>query len=139
ATLASRVDALGEIVYHNKLGTQLQRTHRVADIAAWVADTIGASAESARRAAMLAKTDLVSHMVGEFPELQGIMGAYYAAHDGEAPDVVQAIRDQYRIRLDTPVTPDTATAAALFMAERAETLVGIWAIGLAPTGDRDPF
>src|SRR5690606_13082188 len=92
-----------------------------------------------QRAAELAKADLTTAMVGEFPELQGIMGAYYAANDGEPADVVAALRDQYRIRLDQPVNADTATAAVLFIAERVETLVGIWAIGLAPTGDRDPF
>ena len=78
-------------------------------------------------------------MVGEFPELQGIMGAYYAAGDGEPASVVEALRSQYRNRYDTPVTQDTLTAATLFIAERVETLVGIWAIGLAPTGERDPF
>ncbi len=78
-------------------------------------------------------------MVGEFPELQGIMGAYYAEADGEAPDVVRALREQYRNRLDTPVQRDGLTMAVLFIAERAETLVGIWSIGLAPTGERDPY
>lgn len=139
STLASRVPELGNIVYHNKLGSQLQRTERVSRLAGWVARAIGGDAQSAQRAATLAKADLVTSMVGEFPELQGIMGAYYAANDGEPEDVVQAIRNQYQIRLDTPVSADTATAAALFIAERAETLTGIWAIGLAPTGDRDPF
>lgn len=139
ATLASRVDSLGSIVYHNKLGSQLERTERVGKLAGWVAGAIGGNAQAAQRAATLAKADLVTSMVGEFPELQGIMGAYYAANDGEPTDVVDAIREQYRIRLDEPVTPATATTAALFIAERAETLVGIWAIGLAPTGDRDPF
>ncbi len=139
ATLASRVAGLGHVVYHNKLGSQLQRTERVSALAAWIASAIGGNELAARRAATLAKADLVTSMVGEFPELQGIMGAYYAANDGEAADVVQAIHDQYRIRLDAPVTAATATSAALFIAERTETLVGIWAIGLAPTGDRDPF
>jgi glycyl-tRNA synthetase beta chain len=88
---------------------------------------------------MLAHADLGTQMVGEFPELQGIMGAYYAAHDGEPAEVVRALRDQYRIRLDEAVTAETLTAAALFMSERAETLVGIWGIGLAPTGERDPY
>jgi glycyl-tRNA synthetase beta chain len=78
-------------------------------------------------------------MVGEFPELQGIMGAYYARGDNESPGVVEALAGQYRIRLDTPVKPNDLTATVLFMAERAETLVGIWGIGLAPTGERDPF
>jgi glycyl-tRNA synthetase beta chain len=88
---------------------------------------------------MLAKADLGSNMVGEFPELQGVMGAYYAAGDGEPDSVVQALRNQYRNRYDAPVTTESLTAAVLFIAERVETLVGIWAIGLAPTGERDPF
>lgn len=138
-SLASRVPQLGSIVYHNKLGTQLERAGRVAVLAGWIAQALGGDAAHAQRAAQLAKADLVTNMVGEFPELQGIMGAYYAAGDGEAAPVVAAIRDQYRIRLDVPVTTDTVTAAALFIADRAETLAGIWSIGLSPTGDRDPF
>ncbi|MBV2182483.1 MAG: glycine--tRNA ligase subunit beta [Castellaniella sp.] len=137
--LADRVADLGHSVYHHKLGSQLQRTERVQALARWLAPLLGGSAESAGRAAWLAHADLGTQMVGEFPELQGIMGAYYARHDGEAADVVRALRDQYRIRLDEAVTADTLTAAVLFMAERAETLVGIWGIGLAPTGERDPY
>ncbi|WP_028356741.1 glycine--tRNA ligase subunit beta [Bordetella petrii] len=137
--LAARVEQLGNIVYHNKLGTQLERVERVRAIARGVAALLGGDAAAADRAALLAKADLGTNMVGEFPELQGIMGAYYAAGDGEPADVVRALRDQYRIRLDTPVAADTLTAAILFIAERAETLVGIWGIGLAPTGERDPF
>jgi len=139
ASLASRVDQLAGIVYHNKLGTQRERTRRVQALAGWIAGTLGAPAEPAERAALLAKADLTSNMVGEFPELQGIMGAYYAEADGEPAAVVQALRGQYRIRLEQPVGPDASAAAALFLAERAETLVGIWSIGLAPTGERDPY
>lgn len=137
--LAERVAELANSVYHNKLGTQLRRTERVRALARWLAPLLGGQAGSADRAALLAHADLGTQMVGEFPELQGIMGAYYAAHDGEPTDVVRALRDQYRIRLDEPVGTDTLTAAILFMAERAETLVGIWGIGLAPTGERDPY
>ncbi|WP_144636416.1 glycine--tRNA ligase subunit beta [Bordetella genomosp. 13] len=137
--LAARVQQLGNIVYHNKLGTQLERVERVRAIARGVAQALGADAASADRAAQLAKADLGTNMVGEFPELQGIMGAYYAAGDGEPADVVEALRVQYRNRCDAPVTRETLTAAVLFIAERAETLMGIWAIGLAPTGERDPF
>jgi glycyl-tRNA synthetase beta chain len=137
--LASRVDQLSAIVYHNKLGTQLERTTRVRKIAAWLADTLGAHVAECERAALLAKADLNTNMVGEFPELQGIMGAYYARGDEESPRVVEALAGQYRIRLEAPVKPDDLTATVLFMAERAETLVGIWGIGLAPTGERDPF
>jgi len=137
--LASRVDQLSAIVYHNKLGTQLERTTRVRKIAAWLADTLGAHVAECERAALLAKADLNTNMVGEFPELQGIMGAYYARGDEESPRVVEALAGQYRIRLEAPVKPDDLTATVLFMAERTETLVGIWGIGLAPTGERDPF
>ncbi|ANN70989.1 glycine--tRNA ligase subunit beta [Bordetella bronchialis] len=137
--LAARVEQLGSIVYHNKLGTQLERVQRVRAIAAGVARALGADAQAADRAALLAKADLGTQMVGEFPELQGIMGAYYAEADGESPDVVRALREQYRNRLDAPVDRAGLTMASLFIAERAETLVGIWSIGLAPTGERDPF
>lgn len=137
--LAARVDQLSAIVYHNKLGTQLERTTRVQKIASWLAHTLGANVAECERAALLAKADLNTNMVGEFPELQGIMGAYYARGDDESPRVVEALAGQYRIRLEAPVKPDDLTATVLFMAERAETLVGIWGIGLAPTGERDPF
>ncbi|MDO9023150.1 glycine--tRNA ligase subunit beta, partial [Zwartia sp.] len=137
--LAKRVEQLDAIVYHNKLGTQLARTARVQQIAAWLARTLGADVAQCERAALLAKADLNTNMVGEFPELQGIMGAYYARADHEPAPVVEALAGQYRIRLDAPVQHKDLTATVLFMAERAETLVGIWGIGLAPTGERDPF
>ena len=137
--LHARVAQLDSIVYHNKLGTQLERVGRVRAIAAHIAKTLGADTTLAERAAELAKADLTTNMVGEFPELQGIMGAYYARGDNEVPLVVQALAEQYRIRLDTPITGSNMIAAILFIAERAETLVGIWGIGLAPTGERDPF
>ena len=137
--LHQRVDQLGSIIYHNKLGTQLQRVGRVRRIATWLARTLGANEQHADRAALLAKADLTTNMVGEFPELQGIMGAYYARGDGEAPEVAQALQTQYQNRIDAAVDATTLTAVILFMAERAETLTGIWGIGLAPTGERDPF
>jgi glycyl-tRNA synthetase beta chain len=137
--LADRVESLGNSVYHNKLGSQLERVRRVRRIARYVAGQIGADAEHADRAALLAKADLNSNMVGEFPELQGIMGAYYAQAEGEPDDVVTAIRCQYQNRFESPVDASTLTSAALFIAERAETLIGIWGIGLVPTGERDPF
>ena len=137
--LHQRVDQLGSIVYHNKLGTQLQRVGRVRRIASWLAKTIGANEQLADRAALLAKADLTTNMVGEFPELQGIMGAYYARGDGESTEVAQALQMQYQNRIEAAVDPACLIAAILFMAERAETLTGIWGIGLAPTGERDPF
>ncbi|MGP1613792.1 MAG: glycine--tRNA ligase subunit beta [Pollutimonas bauzanensis] len=137
--LADRVAGLATSVYHNKLGSQLERVERVRQIARHVAGQLGGNTDNADRAALLAKADLGSSMVGEFPELQGVMGAYYAKADGEPDDVVLALKDQYRIRLDAPVDAATLTSAALFIAERVETLLGIWGIGLVPTGERDPY
>lgn len=137
--LADRVEELATSVYHNKLGSQRERTERVRHIARYIAEQLGANVQHADRAALLAKADLGSNMVGEFPELQGIMGAYYASADGEPDDVVRAVRDQYLIHLDDAVSDATLTATVLFIADRLETLVGIWGIGLAPTGERDPF
>jgi len=140
--LAARIPALAHAVYHNKLGSQLQRSQRIERIARFLAERLDADTQLAARAAQLLKADLTTDMVAEFPELQGVMGACYAAHDGEDAQVVRALREQYRIRLNavTPdAAPDTLTAAIVFMAERAETLIGIWGIGLAPTGERDPY
>jgi glycyl-tRNA synthetase beta chain len=137
--LHHRVAQLGSIVYHNKLGTQLQRAERVQKIAAWISHALATDPALAERAALLAKADLTTNMVGEFPELQGLIGSYYARGDQEPAAVVQALAEQYRIRLDRPIEADNLTPAILFMAERAETLTGIWGIGLAPTGERDPF
>ena len=139
ATLESRVDSLANRGYHNKLGSQRERIERVRAIARHIAGCLGGNEAHADRAALLAKADLNSNMVGEFPELQGIMGAYYATADNEPAEVVTAIGEQYRIRLDAPVTAATLTSTILFIAERAETLVGIWGIGLVPSGERDPY
>ena len=138
-TLASRVEGLGKVIYHNKLGTQGERVERVRAIANWVAGQIGGNPELADRAAYLAKADLVTDMVGEFPELQGIMGGYYARHDGEDESVAQAVADQYVLKRDDTADSSNLVSAALVLADRAETLVGIWGIGLKPTGDKDPF
>ena len=137
--LYQRVDQLSSIVYHNKIGTQLQRVGRVRRIVTWLAKTLGFDERLADRAALLAKADLTTNMVGEFPELQGIMGAYYACADGEPDEVALALQMQYQNRIDRAVDRASRIAVILFMAERAETLVGIWGIGLAPTGERDPF
>jgi len=138
-TLASRVEGLGKVVYHNKLGTQGERTERVRAIARWVAGRIGADADLADRAALLAKADLLTDMVGEFPELQGVMGGYYARHDGENKLVAQAIADQYVLNRSDTADADNLVSASLVLADRCETLVGIWGIGLKPTGEKDPF
>jgi glycyl-tRNA synthetase beta chain len=139
-TLESRVPGLDKVVYHGKLGSQGDRVRRVRRIAVWVAERIGADPALADRAALLAKADLLTDMVGEFPELQGIMGGYYAAHDGEAPEVVAAVRGQYvNRRGDSDATATQLVSEALLIADRAESLVGIWGIGLKPTGDKDPY
>ena len=137
--LEARVPQLGAIVYHNKLGSQLERVERVQLLAGKIAREIGADPVLAERAAWLAKADLVSAMVGEFPELQGIMGRYYAQADGEHAQVAEALGDQYRIRFDGEQAPDNLVSMSLFIADRVETLVGIWGIGLKPSGDKDPF
>jgi len=137
--LEERVSALKNSTYHHALGSQYDRMRRVQGIATWLAQQLGADEDLARRAARLAKADLNSSMVGEFPELQGIMGAHYAQHDGEPQAVVTALAQQYQLRIHEPVTDDTLVATILFIAERVETLVGIWGIGLKPTGERDPF
>ncbi|NLY64807.1 MAG: glycine--tRNA ligase subunit beta [Alcaligenaceae bacterium] len=137
--LAARVEQLASIVYHNKLGSQLDRSERVRKIASFIAEQLGANVAQADRAALLAKADLTSNMVGEFPELQGVIGAYYAQADGEPEAIVTALANQYRVRYDKPVSNDTLTSAILFIAERIESLIGIWGIGLVPTGERDPY
>ncbi|HEY3634993.1 MAG TPA: glycine--tRNA ligase subunit beta [Caldimonas sp.] len=140
-TLESRVPGLDKVVYHGKLGSQGDRMRRLRRIATWFAERIGAAAAVADRAALLAKADLLTDMVGEFPGLQGIMGGYYAAHDGEAPEVVAAIRAQYENRRGADDAGDTGglVGATLVIADRAEALVGIWGIGLKPSGDKDPY
>lgn len=137
--LDQRIGALNAIVYHNKLGSQGDRTQRVKGIAAWLGHALNINVAQCERAALLAKADLTSQMVGEFPELQGIMGCDYALSSGEPKAVAHAISMQYRTKLEHPITDDETVTAALFMADRAETLIGIWGIGLAPTGERDPF
>ena len=137
--LEDRVPGLAKVVYHNKLGSQGDRVERVRAIARWVAEKIDADIGLADRAAELAKADLLTDMVGEFPELQGIMGSYYARHDGEDEQVAQAIADQYLVRRDETEEVSNLISEVLQIADRMETLVGIWGIGLKPTGDKDPF
>jgi glycyl-tRNA synthetase beta chain len=140
-TLASRVPQLAQVVYHGKLGSQGQRTERVRAIATSVALQMGGSAlaEQADRAALLAKADLLSDMVGEFPELQGVMGAYYARHDGETEAVAQAIEDHYKPRFAGDDLPRSEVGVAVALADKLETLAGLFGIGQVPTGDKDPF
>ena len=138
-TLESRIPLLKNVVYHNKLGTQAERVERVKAIAAKVADLIGANREEAVRAAQLAKVDLLTQMVGEFPELQGIMGEYYALHDGEGEEVALAIREHYQPRFAGDALPSTLVSLAVALADKLETLSGLFGIGQMPTGDKDPF
>jgi glycyl-tRNA synthetase beta chain len=138
-TLEARLPLLANVVYHNKLGTQGERTGRVTALAVEIAGMLGADSGLAARAAMLAKTDLLTDMVGEFPELQGIMGTYYARHDGEPEEVALAISEHYQPRFAGDALPASTTGTVVALADKLETLVGIWGIGLAPTGDKDPF
>ena len=140
-TLASRVEGLGKVVYHNKLGSQGERVERVRAIANAIGQQLGgdALAQQADQAAQLAKTDLVTDMVGEFPELQGIMGRYYALNDGLALDVADAIEDHYKPRFAGDELPRNPVGVAVALADKLETLVGMFGIGNLPTGDKDPF
>ncbi len=138
-TLAARLPLLANVVYHNKLGTQAARTERVTRLAGAIAKRLGYDVALAERGAQLAKADLLTDMVGEFPELQGIMGTYYARHDGEPEEVALAASEHYQPRFAGDALPASPTGTAVALADKLETLVGIWAIGLAPTGDKDPF
>jgi glycyl-tRNA synthetase beta chain len=140
-TLASRVEGLGKVIYHNKLGTQGERVERVRAIARAIGQQLGGDvlAQSADTAAQLAKTDLLTDMVGEFPELQGIMGGYYARHDGLSEDIAFAIEDHYKPRFAGDELPRNLTGVVVALADKLETLVGMFGIGNLPTGDKDPF
>jgi len=138
-TLASRIPLLANVVYHNKLGSQKERTDRVQALAGSIAAMLGADRALAERGALLAKADLLTDMVGEFPELQGIMGTYYARHDGEPDEVALAASEHYQPRFAGDALPQSSTGTVVALADKLETLVGIWGIGLHPTGDKDPF
>lgn len=137
--LESRLPKLANVVYHNKIGSQAERIERLQSIAAHIAKALGADAAAAERAARLAKADLVTEMVGEFPELQGTMGKYYARLDGETEEIAEAIEQHYQPRFAGDKLPESKIAAAVALADKLETLVGIWGIGLIPTGDKDPY
>jgi glycyl-tRNA synthetase beta chain len=140
-TLESRVEGLSKVVYHNKLGTQGERMARVCAIAKAIGQQVGgdALAAQAEQAARLAKTDLLTDMVGEFPELQGIMGGYYARHDGLSNEVAEAIEDHYKPRFAGDDLPRNNVGLVVALADKLETLVGMFGIGNVPTGDKDPF
>ncbi len=140
-SLESRVLQLARVVYHGKLGSQGDRNERVRALARGIGQTLGGDllATSADRAAMLSKADLLTDMVGEFPELQGVMGGYYARHDGETEDVALAVEDHYRPRFAGDALPRGEAGAVVALADKLETLAGLFSIGEKPTGDRDPF
>ena len=138
-TLADRLPKLDSIVFHEKLGTQGERVRRIAVLARALAPIAGADPDKAERAAMLAKADLVSAMVGEFPELQGLMGRYYAAAQGEDAAVATAIEDHYKPQGPGDRVPTDPVAIAVALADKLDTLVGFWAIDEKPTGSKDPY
>ena len=140
-TLESRVLGLAKVIYHNRLGTQGERVERVCVIAKAIGEQLGGEglALQAEQAALLAKADLLTDMVGEFPELQGIMGRYYALHDGLASDIADAIEDHYKPRFAGDSLPRGQVGTIVALADKLETLVGMFGIGQFPTGDRDPF
>src|SRR5690606_20528960 len=135
----SRLPGLDKVVYHNKLGTQGERVERVRAIAKAIAAKLGTDAHQVDTAARLAKTDLLTDMVGEFPELQGIMGRYYAQHDGLPAEVADAIEDHYKPRFAGDELPRNAVGTVAALADKLETLVGLFSIGQVPSGDKDPF
>ena len=140
-TLQSRVEGLSKVVYHNKLGSQAERVERVRAIAKAIGQQLGGDvlAKKADQAAQLAKTDLVTDMVGEFPELQGTMGRYYALNDGLSLEVADAIEDHYKPRFAGDELPRSVVGVVVALADKLETLVGMFGIGNLPTGDKDPF
>ncbi len=139
ARLESRVERLRIVVYHNRLGTQAERVERIRFVARRIAPPIGADPAQADRAALLAKADLTTDMVGEFPELQGTMGRYYAQHDGEAAAVADAIAQHYWPRFSGDALPEQPVAQVVALADKLESLAGMFGLGQIPTGDKDPF
>ena len=139
ARLESRVPLLDHVTFHAKLGSQGERVRRLERLAEEIAPLVGAGSALARDAARLAKADLVTGMVGEFPELQGVMGRYYALHDGEDPLVADAIRDHYGPKGPGDAVPTAEVAIAVALADKLDQLVGFFAVGERPTGAGDPF
>jgi glycyl-tRNA synthetase beta chain len=137
--LEERLESLKNVVFQAKLGTLYEKAQRLSELTAHIATQMGENESAAKRAGLLAKADLATEMVGEFPELQGIAGYYYAKNDGEPDAVAQAIREQYLPRFSGDVLPATTLGAALALAERLDILVGVFGINQAPTGDKDPF
>lgn len=137
--LVDRKEQLGSVVFQKQLGTLLDKSNRVSKLASNIAEMLGGDKQLASRAAELCKCDLMTEMVGEFPGLQGIMGRYYAEHDGENTEVATALEDYYKPKFAGDTLPQSITSQSLAIADRLDTLVGIFAIGQTPTGDKDPF
>jgi glycyl-tRNA synthetase beta chain len=140
-SLADRIPGLSKVVYHNKLGTQGERAQRVAAIASAIGMQLGGEtlARQADQAALLSKADLLTDMVGEFPELQGVMGRYYALHDGLPVEIADAVEDHYKPRFAGDTLPRGKVGVCIALADKLETLAGMFGIGQLPTGDKDPF
>jgi glycyl-tRNA synthetase beta chain len=137
--LEARVPSLEKVVYHNKLGSQLQRVERIKKLASPIARELKAEAAAAERAAWLSKADLLTEMVGEFPELQGTMGRYYALHDGESKEVADAIEAHYHPRFAGDKLPESPVACAVALADKLDSIASLYSVGQQPTGDKDPF
>jgi glycyl-tRNA synthetase beta chain len=139
STLASRMEPLKKIVFQDKLGSVSDKSGRVAVLAKAIATELGADPALCERAALLSKCDLITNMVGEFADLQGLMGSYYAKHDGEPDEVSQALHEQYLPRFAGDHLPESTTGAILAIADKLDTMVGLFGIGQPPTGSKDPF
>jgi glycyl-tRNA synthetase beta chain len=137
--LEERVPSLAKVVYHNKLGSLLDRVQRIEMLAKTIAGKLGADAKLASRAAQLSKADLLTGMVGEFPELQGVMGRYYAMHDGEPPAVAEALEAHYRPRFAGDRIPEDLVACSVALADKLDAIAGLFGVGEQPTGEKDPF
>ncbi len=137
--LIDRTERLGSVVFQKKLGSLLDKTQRVAKLSYAIADQLAGDTQLAKRAAELCKCDLMTEMVGEFPSLQGVMGHYYASHDGENAEVAASLEEYYKPKFSGDTLPQSITSQSLAIADRLDTLVGIFAIGQTPTGDKDPF
>ncbi|WP_017443877.1 glycine--tRNA ligase subunit beta [Gayadomonas joobiniege] len=138
-TLESRLDSLKTVLFQQKLGTLYEKSERISQLAGYIAEQIGADVNQAKRAGLLCKTDLMTEMVMEFTEVQGVMGMHYARHDGEAEAVALAMNEQYKPKFAGDTLPQSGVSCAVALADKFDTLAGIFGIGLLPKGDKDPF
>jgi glycyl-tRNA synthetase beta chain len=138
-TLESRLESLDTVLFQKQLGTLKDKSERISELAGYIAEQLGADAELAKRAGLLSKTDLMTEMVMEFTDVQGVMGMHYARHDGEAEEVALAQNEQYMPRFAGDNLPTNVISCAVAIADKFDTLVGIFGIGQAPKGDKDPF